>query len=169
MEEQENYMIDVTVKTLDSQSRSYTVRDQITVKEFKEHISPSVGNPVDKLRLIYQGQVLQDEKTLAEYNLNGKAIHLVERAPPQTTQSRSGSRRVPGTSGGSQTGNTTTPQAVPQGATHDRNANSYVMLGTVNLPVNTMDSQQIQMSIQQIMAALWEGIRNTRASSSNGV
>ncbi|GAA6090739.1 large proline-rich protein BAG6 isoform X1 [Tachysurus ichikawai] len=144
------------------------IQPQITVKEFKEHISPSVGNPVDKQRLIYQGQVLKDEKTLAEYNVNGKVIHLVERAPPQTTQSGSGSGGVPGTSGGSQTGNTTTPQAVPQGATYDRNANSYVMLGTVNLPLNTMDTQQIQMSIQQLMAALWEGVRNTRVSSSNG-
>ncbi|XP_036419773.1 large proline-rich protein BAG6 isoform X2 [Colossoma macropomum] len=171
MEEQGNSDIEVTVKTLDSQSRSYTVRAQMTVKEFKEHISPSVGIPVDKQRLIYQGRVLQDEKTLTEYNVNGKVIHLVERAPPQTTQPGSGSGGVAGTSGGPQAGNTNsspTSQGMPHGPTHDRNANSYVMLGTLNLPVNIMDPQQIQMSIQQMMTGLGEGVRNARVGTSTG-
>uniref|UniRef100_A0A8C1W1L8 BCL2-associated athanogene 6 n=1 Tax=Cyprinus carpio TaxID=7962 RepID=A0A8C1W1L8_CYPCA len=149
MDEHSYNNIEVTVKTLDSQSRSYTVQAQMTVKEFKEHISPSVGIPVDKQRLIYQGRVLQDEKTLTEYNVDGKVIHLVERAPPQTTQQGSGSGGIPGSSGATQGGNqnpnsTSSSQGTPLGPTHDRNANSYVMLGTFNVPVNIMDPQQIQ-------------------------
>ncbi|XP_073673373.1 large proline-rich protein BAG6 isoform X1 [Garra rufa] len=173
MEEQQNNNIEVTVKTLDSQSRSYMVQSQMTVKEFKEHISPSVGIPVDKQRLIYQGRVLQDEKTLTEYNVDGKVIHLVERAPPQTTQQGSGSGGVPGSSGATQGGNqnpngTSSSQGTPLGPTHDRNANSYVMLGTFNVPVNIMDPQQIQMSIQQMMSGLGESARNPRVSTSTG-
>ncbi|XP_058867269.1 large proline-rich protein BAG6-like isoform X4 [Acipenser ruthenus] len=157
MVESENF--DVTVKTLDSQSRSYSVGAEITVKEFKEHISSSVGIPVEKQRLIYQGRVLQDEKKLKEYNVDGKVIHLVERAPPQTS---------PGTetSGPSGPGLST-----PHGSTaphHDRNANSYVMLGTLNLPVNLMDPQQIQHSVQQVMAGFGEAGSNARVSTSTG-
>lgn len=155
--------IEVTVKTLDSQSRTYSVRAQLTVKEFKEHIAPSVGIPIDKQRLIYQGRVLQDDRTLRDYNVGGKVIHLVERAPPPASQPGSGSGASPVDSGAS-----SSQQGAPQGPPHDRNANSYVMLGTFNLPVNIMDPQQIQMSVQQMVSGMGESTRNARVTTSTG-
>ncbi|XP_068566880.1 large proline-rich protein BAG6 [Cebidichthys violaceus] len=164
-------MIEVTVKTLDSQSRSYQVRGELTVKQFKEHIASSVEIPVDKQRLIYQGRVLQDDRTLTEYNVDGKVIHLVERAPPQATMSGSSGAGVSpgGPDGGSSSSSSSSSSHAStssQGAPHDRN--SYVMLGTFNLPVNIMDTQQIQMSVQQMMAGVGEAGRNTRVSTSSG-
>ncbi|XP_033836602.1 large proline-rich protein BAG6 [Periophthalmus magnuspinnatus] len=164
MMEEQPTDIEVTVKTLDSQSRTYTVRAQLTVKEFKEHIAPSVGIPIDKQRLIYQGRVLQDDRTLHDYNVGGKVIHLVERAPPPASQPGSGSGASPVDSAGS----SSSQQGAPQGPPHDRNANSYVMLGTFNLPVNIMDPQQIQMSVQQMVSGMGENARHARVTTSTG-
>lgn len=74
-------MMQISVKTLDSQTKVFTVPDECTVKEFKEHISSDVNIPPEKQRLIFKGKVLQDDKKLSEYGADGCVIHLVERKP----------------------------------------------------------------------------------------
>ena len=71
--------MEVTVKTLDGRNRSFSVRDDMTVKEFKEHIASEVDIPPDRQRIIHVGKVLQDDKKLSEYDVNGKCVHLVQR------------------------------------------------------------------------------------------
>ena len=72
-------MIDVTVKTLDGRNRSFSVTDEMTVKEFKEHNAEQVEIPPDRQRIIHVGKVLQDEKKLSDYQVHGKCVHLVQR------------------------------------------------------------------------------------------
>lgn len=70
------------------------VKLEDTVESVKgKIIEQSADKPVlDQLRLIYSGQILKNEKSLAEYNIkDGHTLHLVKRATaaaptqPQTT------------------------------------------------------------------------------------
>ncbi|KAM6993455.1 LOW QUALITY PROTEIN: large proline-rich protein BAG6 [Passerculus sandwichensis] len=150
MAEERPEVLQVLVKTLDSQTRSFEVEPEISVREFKQRIAGAVSIAAEKQRLIYQGRVLQDERKLRDYNVGGKVIHLVERAPPQAQPPGSGgpSGGAMGMGGGGGPGRLLLLLLPPPrtgrgsrggGGGPDRNGNSsssYVMVGTFNLPID---------------------------------
>ncbi|XP_038216489.1 uncharacterized protein LOC119835625 isoform X2 [Zerene cesonia] len=74
-------MMHFTIKTLDSRDHPFDLDNNITVLQLKHEIHARMGINVNMQRLIFCGRVLQDEKKLADYNVAGKVVHLVERAP----------------------------------------------------------------------------------------
>nr|XP_016447815.1 PREDICTED: ubiquitin-NEDD8-like protein RUB2 isoform X1 [Nicotiana tabacum]XP_016447816.1 PREDICTED: ubiquitin-NEDD8-like protein RUB2 isoform X1 [Nicotiana tabacum] len=71
-------MIEIKVKTMNSQTHNLRISNQRRVWNMKEHVSLLIGMPVEQQRLIYCGKVLQDDDLLSSYNIqNGDTLHLV--------------------------------------------------------------------------------------------
>ncbi|KAM7258345.1 hypothetical protein ACFE04_014086 [Oxalis oulophora] len=80
-------MVELNIKTLESQIHKFQVDKNIPVSAFKEKIANEIGVPVAQQRLIFRGKVLKDDHLLSEYHVeNGHTLHLVAR---QLAQSQS--------------------------------------------------------------------------------
>ncbi|KAL4717683.1 hypothetical protein ACJJTC_000832, partial [Scirpophaga incertulas] len=53
-----------------------------TVQQLKEKVREQLGIEPNLQRLIFCGRVLQDDSRLSQLDVNGKVVHLVQRAPP---------------------------------------------------------------------------------------
>ncbi|KAL4335509.1 hypothetical protein GQ457_07G027470 [Hibiscus cannabinus] len=83
--ESSNAIVELKVKTLDSQICSLHVEKNTPVSLFKERIANEIGVPVGQQRLIFRGKVLKDDHLLSEYHVeDGDTLHLVERQPAQS-------------------------------------------------------------------------------------
>lgn len=84
------------VKTLDSNTHEVTVVGSDTVTELKRKVCDQTGVDVERQRLIFQGKVLKDEKSVTAYAIqDGMTIHMVERV--ETPFSRSDNESPPPT------------------------------------------------------------------------
>jgi len=140
-------MLEITVKTIDGQNRSYSIPETYTVKQFKEKITGSLNIPVERQRLIFQGRELKDDKNLSEFDVNGKTIHLVQRTPPQFVTTPSATTTTSSsapTSTGQRHGPITTETNIFIGSGSGNDMQSILQLinglGGLEQPINTTSS-----------------------------
>lgn len=68
----------VTVKTSFGKQIIVEVETNDTIEKLKQKIEEKEGIPTDEQRLIYVGKVLQNDKTLADFNIvNNCTIHIL--------------------------------------------------------------------------------------------
>lgn len=78
-------IVNINIKTLDSQNHAFEVDSNMQVSAFKEKLATRLGVPVAQQRLIFRGKALMDDHLLSEYNLeHGDTLHLVIRQPSQS-------------------------------------------------------------------------------------
>ncbi|CAD8142037.1 unnamed protein product [Paramecium octaurelia] len=78
--------ITLKIKTLDNQITSFSIDPNNTVQQLKNVIQNKLNIPFDKQRLIYQGRVLENNKTLQDYKLQNDHVVLLPGQPIQEDQ-----------------------------------------------------------------------------------
>ena len=68
----------LSVKQLDGTKKDYNVESDQTVLQLKEEISETTGVPIDQMRLIHGGKMLDDSWPMSDCKLNaGDVVNMV--------------------------------------------------------------------------------------------
>ncbi|KAJ1206697.1 hypothetical protein NDU88_002098 [Pleurodeles waltl] len=144
--------IKVTVKT-PKDKEEFAVRQESTVREFKEDISKRFKAHIDQLVLIFAGKILKDQDTLSQHGIHdGLTVHLVIK-----TQNRSQEPPVQQSTTSSSTATTT---ATPSNTTTTASLNSSPLsmgglgglgglAGLSSMGMNTANFSELQSQMQR--------------------
>jgi len=74
------FALQLYVKTLTGKTFTLDVESHFTIGKVKNIIQEQEGIPVDEQRLVFSGKVLEDERTLDEFNITKEnALYFVRR------------------------------------------------------------------------------------------
>nr|XP_018461400.1 PREDICTED: large proline-rich protein bag6-B-like isoform X2 [Raphanus sativus] len=145
-------MVEINIKTLDSQTHTLRVDKCVPVPALKEQIASVTGVVTEQQRLICRGQVMKDDQLLSAYHVeDGHTLHMVVRQPiPPLSESLTGNAAAdPASSAGD----------------HPSSQRSRVLVGSFNID----QADGVYSDLGQIVSAVLGSLGISNTEGGNGM